>query len=202
MNEYDYELTTEEVKQLLPMGFQGNVYRLSNHWTAIIPITIEKWNILEIGCYHGANVCSLMKTYAQHPETQIHCLDPWNDYEGYDEYQHLQPTNYSTFLRNITKLDPKDLNKIYIHRGLSHDLVPTFRNEEYDLIYIDGNHALKYVLEDAVECFRKTKKQGWMVFDDLQCTEVNHALSVFLQIYSSYFDVIQTHNGQLFLHKK
>lgn len=85
---------------------------------------------------------------------------------------------------------------------MSQDLVPTFRNEEFDLVYIDGNHALKYVLEDALECFQKTKKQGWMIFDDLQCQEVNHALNVFLQIYASYFDVIQTHNLQLFLRKK
>jgi len=38
--------------------------------------------------------------------------------------------------------------------------------EFLDLVYIDGNHMAKYVLEDAVLSFHCLKEGGYMVFDD------------------------------------
>lgn len=202
ISEYDYSKTTDLVKSQLPNGYKGNVFRLSYSWQTIIPVTNEPIKIMEIGTYHGANLCSYMKTYAQHNETQIHSVDPYIDYNGYGEYKSKQPSNYSIFLNNISKLDPIDLNKIYIHRGLSEDVVPLFPNESFDIIYIDGNHDRKYVLEDAVLCFKKLKLGGWMVFDDMQCKEVSDAVQMFLTIYSPFFEIFKIENAQLFIKRK
>ena len=202
MSEYDYKFTTDEVKSYLPEGYEGNVFRLTYTWIPVIPITDEKPMILEIGSYHGANLCSFMKTYAKHPETEIHCVDPWKDYHGYPEYQTVQPTNYSLFLKNISKLSPSDINKIHLHRGLSEDIVPTFTNESFDIIYVDGNHETKYVVEDALLCFKKLKPNGWIIFDDLQAPEVQHGTSIFHHLCHTHFSNIISHNGQLFMKRK
>jgi hypothetical protein len=124
-----YENASESAKALLPIGFQGNVYRLADNWEVVIPKMEQPIKILEIGVYHGANMCSLVKTYATHELSEIHCVDPWMDYEEYPEYKQEQSTNYSIFLKNISKLSPTDVHKIYVYRGLSEDIVPTFQTE-------------------------------------------------------------------------
>lgn len=199
MDTYDYSKISDFEKSILPNDFKGNVYNLSYKWETIIPCVDDPIKIMEIGAYHGANVCSYMKTYARHNNTEIHCVDPWFNYDGYNEYLTNQSSNYSLFLGNISKLSPNDINKIYIHRGLSGDIVPTFKNESFDIIYIDGNHTKRYVLEDSIICLNKIKKGGWIIFDDTHDTEVNEAVQSFLKINSHYFDEIKLQNSQLFI---
>lgn len=199
MDTYDYSKISDYEKSILPEDYRGDVYNLSYKWEAIIPCVDEPIKIMEIGAYHGANICSYMKTYARHNNTVIHCIDPWFNYNGYNEYTTNQPSNYSLFLGNISKLSPNDINKIYIHRGLSGDIVPTFQNESFDIIYIDGNHTKRYVLEDSIICLNKIKKGGWIIFDDTHDTEVNEAVQSFLKINSQYFDEIKLQNSQLFI---
>ena len=38
--------------------------------------------------------------------------------------------------------------------------------ESFDIIYIDGSHAVNDVLEDAVLSFRLLKPEGILIFDD------------------------------------
>jgi hypothetical protein len=109
---YSYENTSNEAKALLPQGFKGEVFRLSDNWLTVVPVNENPVKIMEIGAYHGANVCSLVKTYAKNNNSEIHCVDPWLDYTNYSEYKDLQKTNYSIFLENITKLHTDDINKI------------------------------------------------------------------------------------------
>jgi hypothetical protein len=172
---------------LLPEGFDGIIYNLSYKWLEVIPKTDEPIKYLEIGAYQGANVCSLVKTYATHKDSEIHCVDPWFDYDGYNEYKTKQQTNYSKFLRNISKLDPEDIQKIHIHRDLSKNVLPTFKDDMFDMIYIDGNHHRTYVLEDAIHAFRKLKPGGWMIFDDMHHEEVDNDVQCFMTSFGPEF---------------
>lgn len=201
-DKYDYEKISDFEKTQLPEGYRGNVFNMSYKWVDIIPEPTEPIKIMEIGTYHGANVCSYMKTYAKHSQTEVHCVDPWLDYDGYNEYNGKQATNYSIFINNISKLDPSDLHKIHIHRGLSENVVPLFKDESYDIIYIDGNHEKRYVIEDCVNCFKKIKKGGWMIIDDLQDKEVYEGMSAFIYLYDAYFDARLVRGNQLFLNVK
>ncbi len=201
MDNYDYSNISEFEKTQLPDGFTGNVFNLSYKWKQFIPEYDEPIKIMEIGVYQGANVCSYMKTYAKHPMTEVHCIDPWMEYEEYPDFPNQQKTNYSKFINNISKLDSIDLNKIYIHRGLSGKIVTTFQDESFDIIYIDGNHESKYVLEDAINTMNKVKKNGWLIFDDLHDPLVKKAIESFLYINRSKFSNIYTYNNQLFLNK-
>ena len=197
--DYDYSKINDFEKTQLPIGFQGNVYNLSYKWNSIIPYQDAPRKIMEIGAYHGANACSYMKTYAQHPQSEVHCVDPWLDYAGYDEYQTKQPTNYSTFVTNLSKLNPLDLHKVYVHRGLSEVIVPTFPDESFDIIYIDGNHEKKYVVEDAIMSHKKIKHGGWIIFDDMHDKEVNEGVQIFLSVYGDSYVEFKIQNSQLFI---
>jgi predicted O-methyltransferase YrrM len=119
---------------------------------------------LEIGAFYGANILSVAGTYGLHDNSKLYCVDPWEDYEDYPEYKTQQSFIFDTFIKNIDNSGIRD--KIIVNRGYSSDIVPTFEDKFFDIIYIDGNHEPEYVLEDAVLCFRKLKTDGIMIFDD------------------------------------
>jgi hypothetical protein len=203
LSPYDYSRISEAERKQLPIGFRGDVLNMSYKWATIIPLPADKpWKILEIGVYHGANVCNLVKTYAAHPSSEIHCVDPWMDVPDYPEYRNQQPTNYSNFIHNIALLDPVDLQKIYPYRKLSEEVVPGFSNESFDLIYVDGNHTKPFVLEDATMVAKKVKRGGWLVFDDTHHPDVSVALQAFLSVNAYRFEEIKIQNSQLFMRRR
>lgn len=143
----------------MSIPFDGVVYRLADNWFNHVNINEFKdrpINYLEIGTFYGANLISVGQTYGMHPESKLHCIDPWEDYEEYPEYKNQQPVIYNSFIRNIENYGIS--NKTIINRGYSNIELSKFQDEFFDMIYIDGNHEPEYVLEDAVLSFRKLKK--------------------------------------------
>ena len=148
-------------------NFKGTQYRLANNWFNHVNINDYKdkpINYLEIGTFYGANILSVAYTYGLHNDSKLYCIDPWEDYAEYPEYKNEQALIYNTFIENIEKSGVKD--KLIINRGYSNNKIPTFEDNFFDIIYIDGNHEPEYVLEDAVLSFRKLKVNGIMIFDD------------------------------------
>ena len=201
--EYAYQNIIPYEKSLLPAGFEGNVYNLSYKWNRFIPEMDRPMKIMEIGSYHGANVCSLVKTYAKHPKSEIHVIDPWADYSDYPEYIGKQPSNYSIFLKNIALLAPEDVNKIYIHRMPSHVIDAHFVDETFDIIYIDGNHETLYVLQDAMITLRKLLPGGYLIFDDIHDEKVLKGVQIFLSACQHLIEPeVKTVFGQAYVKKK
>ena len=199
---YDYSRCSDFDKSQLPEGYKGIVWSLSHNWKNLIPIPSGPIKYLEIGCMHGANICSMMKTFAHHPDSEIHAVDPWFMYKNYT-FEDDTVTNYSNFINNIGKLAPKDLHKIYIHRGTSQKTLPTFSDESFDIIYIDGNHLKDYVLEDAVHSIRKLKSGGWLIFDDYHSEDVRNGIAGFMHCFNNHFEEPIVRPGvQLFMRKK
>jgi len=151
---------------MLNNNFQGQQYRLADNWFQHVNLD-EFQNrpirYLEIGAFFGANLLSVANTYGKHAESKLYCVDPW-EYDECVTYCGKDETIYSTFLENVENSGSKE--RIVINRGYSNIEVPTFEDEFFDMIYIDGNHEPEYVLEDAVLCFRKLKRGGIMIFDD------------------------------------
>lgn len=146
------------------MSFEGVSYRMADCWFNTVPMPSGPIRYLEIGTFYGANLFSVGRSYAAHPESKMYCIDPWIDYSDYPEYKHRQETVYDTFMRNLDTSGQKE--KITVIRGFSHVEIPKFEDDFFDIVYIDGNHEPEYVLEDAVLAFRKLKVGGYMIFDD------------------------------------
>ena len=148
-------------------NFVGTSYRLANNWFRYLDVNAyqdEPINYLEIGTFYGANLLSVANTYCKHKDSKLHCIDPWEDYDEYPEYKNQQSTIYDAFMTNVESSGVK--SKIQINRGYSNAEIPKFKDDFFDIIYIDGNHEPEYVMEDAVLSFRKLKTNGIMIFDD------------------------------------
>jgi len=183
------------------MNIEGDKYRTVDNWFDFIPEPTTAINYLEIGAFYGANVISFAQShYGKHSATQIHCIDPWSDYGDYDEYKGQQDNIYETFRRNLVTNGLED--RVQVHRGFSGDLIPSFTNEFFDIIYIDGNHEPQYILEDAVLAFRKLKPNGYLIFDDYGWRDASIGIDAFLQAYQKCYTMIMpNHNTQVFIQK-
>lgn len=188
--------------------FKGNIYRLADNWYNLVPIDEYRnrpIKYLEIGLFNGANILTVSDTYAEHPDSVLHGIDPWIDYEQYDEYKgHIEDV-YLNFVNNFSICE-KAKQKIKIHRGFSNDFIPTFEDNYFDIIYIDGNHEISYVIEDAVLSYRKLKIGGIMIFDDYEYGSddtdgAKVAIDMFLRLYKAKIDVIGLQNNQMVVRK-
>jgi len=196
----DYSVYHSKSKQLLnSVGYKGVIYRTATFWEDFIPKIEGPVKYLEIGAFQGANAISFGMIYGKHEKSEIHCIDPWEDYNDYNEYKNEQGNNYTRFLNNITKVH--FLSKFYIHRGYSSDILPKFENEYFDIIYIDGNHEPAYVLEDAVLSYRKLKAHGYLIFDDYNWGETSKGIDNFLKTYDDKLSLVASCNAQLILRK-
>jgi hypothetical protein len=149
-----------------PPGFMGRFYfhDPSKEWAAYIPKPDGPINYLEIGCADGGNAIIISKSYAKHPESKLYCVDPWMDYDEYPENKGQQEKGWKAFNRNIETC--ADVSKFEIKRGFSDDIVPTFPNDFFDLIFVDGNHETEYVYRDGMMSLDKVKVGGYIAFDD------------------------------------
>jgi SAM-dependent methyltransferase len=190
---------------MLSENFEGVQYRLANNWFGMVSLENYKdkpFNYLEIGAFYGANIISVAKTYGAHAETRLYAVDPWVDYEQYDEYKNQQSITYNSYLKNIETSGDSD--KIITKRGFSNIEVPKFEDDFFDIIYIDGNHKPEFVMEDAVLSFRKLKKGGIMIFDDWgwggpDLTQAG--IEGFLRGYHKTISLIGHHDMQVFVKK-
>jgi predicted O-methyltransferase YrrM len=178
--------------------FKGIKYKDATNWIGFVPQTQGPIRYLEIGVLCGYNVLSVERLYAQHPDSVLVCVDPWLDYADYSEYRGKNASHYDLFLQNTEHVK----QKLDVRRDFSHRVLPTFEDESFDLIYIDGNHETCYVLEDAVLAFRKLKVGGWMVFDDYEGPDVPPGIHAFLAGYTKrIWDKVALHGCQVFVKK-
>ena len=194
---------TQNFKSVITIdNFEGTKYRLADNWFDFIPQTNTPIEYLEIGTFHGANAISVNKSYAKYQDSKIYCVDPWTDYSEYPEYKGKQNINYDIFMNNISNTN--EASKFIIKRGFSNDVVPTFEDNKFDIIYIDGNHEPEFVLEDAVLSFRKLKVGGYMIFDDYGLGGpdlTKRGIDGFITGYHKRIKVLGSANTQVFLQK-
>ena len=95
-------------------------------------------------------------------------------------------------------------NQITIKQGSSRNVLieSAYMKEDYDFVYIDGDHSAQSVLQDAVLAFPLLKPQSIMIFNDYlwkinnkEPNEVNlripkNAIDIFLTIYADKISIL------------
>lgn len=198
--QFVYDKKIDEGISLLSKNFTGKAFRLCNFWFDTIPVEFKPIKYLEVGILYGANAVSVANSYALHPESEIHCIDPWDKYDEYNNDNPYPDTSiYDDFMKNVETSGSKDKFKIY--KDYSYNIISKLNNDTFDMIYIDGNHSQISVLEDAVVCFRKLKKNGYLIFDDINWQTPSSSLQFFLEVYKEYIKVLYDDYCQLIVQK-
>jgi len=114
-------------------------------------------NYLEIGSYAGNSALLVKET---NPSINVTCIDPYfKDDELESRLKMTMDDLYYKTLTNMSKLYdfPYGINLI---RGPSNKIIPLFKNNHFDVIFIDGNHSYDSVRKDILLSYQKIKNNG------------------------------------------
>ncbi len=131
-------------------------------------------NVAEIGVFMGKNSKSILKELNV---KKIYLIDPYEKYSGYSEdglYDELSRA------RKIAHKALRDYNKKIIWVERYSDIAADRIKEEIDFVYIDGNHAYKYVKKDINLYWKKLRKEGILAGHDIADKDVSKALIEFV----------------------
>lgn len=175
-----------------PPNFEGRFYNKNPgiDWAPYIPMDYRPISYLEIGVADGGNAIYVADSFCKHPESKLHCVDPWIDYEEYPEYKGEQEIGWNTFNKNIE--NSPHHSKFSVYRGFSDAVVPSFPNEYFDIIFVDGNHETDYVYRDGQMALDKVKKGGYIIFDDYTYSwpQTVKGIEMFLNDYGNKITIV------------
>lgn len=116
---------------------------------------------LQIGTYTGDATVWLKENVLTDPTSYLTDVDTW---EGSDEAIHKEfdwKDVEQVYDEKVSKY-----NNIIKHKGNSVDFMKSEEPDQYDLIYIDGDHTEKGVYLDASLAWPLLKRGGILAFDD------------------------------------
>lgn len=107
----------------------------------------------EIGVWKGEFSARIRRRTAPR---ELHLIDPWRFLPEYPE--RLYGGRVARSQRDMDRIfqDVRarfgDVPDVIVHRGASADVLPTFDDDHFDWVYVDGNHAYAFVLADLEMC--------------------------------------------------
>lgn len=140
----------------------------------------------EIGTFEGENALNMLS------HLSIKHLFLIDSYIEYNEYDHTLGKDVSNAFDICQKRLFKFNEKITFIKKKSSDAIDNIP-DNLDFVYIDGNHAYKYVKSDINLYYPKVKKGGVIGGHDIQSNDVQRAVTEFseqnnLKVYKKYPD--------------
>lgn len=163
-------------------------------------------DLLEIGSFEGRSSLFFLNYFKDKrsiKKISLTCVDTW---EGSNEKLHNK-VDFNIVEKNFHKnIEPFNQN-IKKHKCTSFEFFKFRGPQQYDLIFIDGSHEFKDVLNDAESSFKHIKKDGFIIFDDFNWFQYrderqnpSHAINIFLDDKMNEFNIIYV--GSILIIKK
>ena len=132
---------------------------------------------------------------------QLYAIDPW---KSYDDYTDSRGQERLDFLHEHTGRVLAPYSNAKIIRKTSMEAVEDFADNSLDFVYIDGNHQLKYIIEDIVEWSKKVKVGGAIAGHDYIYTNPRTQVGICHVIYAldAYTRAYKINNWYLLGRKK
>ncbi len=124
----------------------------------------DNLTMIEIGSFAGESTELFIRSGKV---KKIICIDPWSD-KIYFPMRLTGNAVFMSFQNRIAKLkyELDSLPEIVVSRRLSSDAAPLLKDNEYDFIYIDGDHSYNGVKEDINNYLPKLKLDGILAGHD------------------------------------
>jgi predicted O-methyltransferase YrrM len=152
--------------------------RNKTNTSGLLDLIIELPNNLvmaEIGCYAGESASMFLRS--KKIQT-FYAIDPWCKYA---DYGYVSDEDFITIENEFDK-NTKGYNVIKLKGTLqdAFDKLP-----ELDMVYIDGNHAYEYVINDIKLALKKIKKNGIICGHDYYDIQGNLVKTAVNEIFGS-----------------
>jgi predicted O-methyltransferase YrrM len=196
------DATVAEEVGLTPRIFTSDWHSHNvDNWRTWLAPLVGRENVvaIEIGSWEGRSACWLLDNVLTHPSSRLYCIDPWYVVDGYDVGYGSDPALGAVYERFQANVGQYGALVVPVRATSSEAFPAMLRHEDApyaDLIYIDGNHTARAVLEDAVCYWRLLNPGGLMIFDDYEWagdTPIRRprpAIDAFVAIYTEELEVI------------
>lgn len=128
---------------------------------------------LEIGSFEGASACFAIEHIGKRGKGLVECIDPFDeDYpDTLTTFDHDMNVVHAAFMANVQEArDVADNQVDFWH--YREDSFKTLMDlnidttNEYDCIYIDGDHHARAVFRDCILAFPLLRSGGLLILDD------------------------------------
>ena len=145
--------------------------RVCHHRTRILYALTELYhleNYIEIGVHNGSSMSYVLQSDKNRKCVGIDPFETLNVSNGFfSVYINKDKITENKSLLNINA-NNKHNSAIKLVKKLSNDVTDDdLDGEEFDLLFIDGNHDYDFVMQDFTQFLKYVKKGGFIVFDDL-----------------------------------
>ena len=131
-----------------------------------------KPKVLQVGCAQGADAVEIAKVLKLPMiNGELHVVD-WfkgNLTVSEEEEWFYREENAPIWKKHLwseaKKFQVDDI--ITVFEGDSREVLPTLKDEYYDIVFIDGGHEYDIVKSDIEHGYKKLKKGGFIVIDDV-----------------------------------
>ena len=118
--------------------------------------------ILEIGSYQGMSTRWMLENLLTHKDASITCVDIWDTTSQHQntDFKCIEEQfdeNISSYITKVTKLKGNSWERL---------LKLNLSKEEFNIIYIDGDHSAQGVLQDLMLSWPLLSKDGVIICDD------------------------------------
>jgi predicted O-methyltransferase YrrM len=169
-------------------------------------ITAAPIKCLEIGSWEGASAAWLLDKVVSRRGGSLTCIDTFEGSSEHQAWLHTIGMSLEGFFdHNIAATGHGDLCRKL--RGKSQTVLLDVMSESFDFIYVDGAHEAKYVIQDAILCWKVLQPGGYLLFDDIDFTFPQHpeqdtgkAIDAFLAWFSDELAIVER-NRQLLIRK-
>jgi len=159
---------------------QQILQRYSLEETPVVNIPKSRWREMtplfkDLGFKVGAEIGVFRGQFLQNlcQEFKMFGIDPWDDYEGYNDYKGGDFAGYEKEARDRVRDHDCEIIK-----KTSKEAVKDFEDESLDFVFIDGNHSLEFVIEDIATWSKKVRKGGIIAGHDYFRRHTDKAIDV------------------------
>lgn len=164
----------------------------------------------EMGYEVGAEIGALRGEFTEkfcEAGLKMYAIDPWEYYKNYRRHPQEAPMD-EIYEDAKKRLAPYDCTLI---RETSMEAVKEFDDNSLDFVYIDGNHKIRYIVEDIFEWYRKVKPGGVISGHDylmlrnnpyrVMACHVKVAVDLMTSIYNTDYYVLGSNYGNRDKHR-
>ncbi|MEK7072625.1 MAG: class I SAM-dependent methyltransferase [Patescibacteria group bacterium] len=144
----------------------------------------QTYKVLEVGSWGGHSTILWASLCKKYQKGKVYCVDTWMSPENIPEHKKLVAKDkmFKFFLYNIRASGVE--NYIIPIRGTSDETAEILKEDEFDFVYIDGDHAYNQVSKDLKNYSKLCKIGGIICGDDLPIMTTRDDLDEFFKKYS------------------
>jgi hypothetical protein len=135
---------------------------------------IDLWQrFIEIGgVRHAAEIGVLRGDFAASILGQCqgiaryYMVDPWRSLEDWNKPANVSDDKFERFFAEAMEKTAPWESKRVVLQGTTVEVIDRIPDGSLDFVYIDGDHTLRGIAIDLINCHRKVRVGGWIAGDD------------------------------------